>query len=379
MIRRTKFKRSIMFSVICITAMIFIGEDSGLANFPRRRTISSPKEISHKLLKIWGGESASNEEEMFNEPRDIQIGKDGQFYILDTGNKRIQVFNSERKYVRSLGRPGQGPGEYSRPIELAIDANDNLYIGDESTSKIYKLSNMGAYIGGFSIINNGFYRFALRSDAKIILPNWSSSIISDDMFFIYDESGKIINGIGKIAKDDLDLPLRTLKYNAFFATDLDMNCYVIFLWRPLLQKYSATGKLIYEIKLDMPFKIPEITRRTLVNKDAEQVSHGIAVGPEKRIFTILLNRAKKGEERLLGGSIGGRGIPSRTYKHHLTSETTDLYRLVVFDKDGRMIASWNLDVYCNKIRIHKDRIFIIDSFVSMCIYEYEVKFESDKG
>jgi hypothetical protein len=351
----------------------FFGDEIGFNGAPFVPVNHNQPQPSLKLLKIWGGENAANEEEMFNEPRDIRIGKDGCYYILDSGNKRIQVFDSGRRFVRSFGRAGQGPGEFSRPIELTITADDDLYVGDETANRILKLNKNGKYIGGFNLLNNAFYRFAVLSDGRLIMPNWSSSISSDALFFIYDESGRIVGGIGKIPKDDLELQFRMLKYNGFLATDSDMNCYVSYLWRPLIQKYSQEGKLLNEIKLEAPFKIPEISKATLIDKNIEQVSYGIEADPLGRIFVILLNRPKRGEERLIGGTLGVKGI-SRTYKHHLQSDKTDLYRLVIFDQAGKILGSWNMDTYCNKIRVSKDRVFIVDSFVSMCVYEYETGF-----
>lgn len=40
------------------------------------------------------------------------VDRDGYFFILDSGDKRIAVFDKEGSYVRSFGREGDGPGEF---------------------------------------------------------------------------------------------------------------------------------------------------------------------------------------------------------------------------------------------------------------------------
>ena len=65
-----------------------------------------------------------------NLPRDVAIGKDGNLYVVDSGNFRIQVFDAEGKYLRAFGEIGQQLGNFGRPKEAATDAAGNLYVID---------------------------------------------------------------------------------------------------------------------------------------------------------------------------------------------------------------------------------------------------------
>ncbi len=49
---------------------------------------------------------------------------------------------------------------------------------------------------------------------------------------------------------------------------------------------------------------------------------------------------------------------------------TDLYQILVFDNSGKIVASEKLNIYANNIRIHEDRLFLIDTYINMRIYEY---------
>ena len=66
----------------------------------------------------------------FNFPRDLVVGKDGQLYIVDSGNFRVQVFDRNGKFLKSFGTIGRQIGQFSRPKEIAADPAGNIYVVD---------------------------------------------------------------------------------------------------------------------------------------------------------------------------------------------------------------------------------------------------------
>lgn len=60
----------------------------------------------------------------------VNVDDEGTIYFSDFGNRRIQVYDRSGKYVRALGRRGQGPGEYSFPGNILIDEAGNPYVRD---------------------------------------------------------------------------------------------------------------------------------------------------------------------------------------------------------------------------------------------------------
>ncbi|HSA96885.1 MAG TPA: 6-bladed beta-propeller [Acidobacteriota bacterium] len=64
-------------------------------------------------------------------PGRVQLGVDGQgrLFVSDTRNRRVQVYDRNGAYVRTLGRPGQGPGEFnSFPVGVFVDRLGDAYI-----------------------------------------------------------------------------------------------------------------------------------------------------------------------------------------------------------------------------------------------------------
>ena len=88
------------------------------------------------------GKAGSKPGELFH-PTNITIGPDGDLYIVDTSNFRIQRFTAEGKYVRLYGESGTQPGKFARPKGIAIDRSGRLYVGDSAFQNVQIFDNGG--------------------------------------------------------------------------------------------------------------------------------------------------------------------------------------------------------------------------------------------
>jgi DNA-binding beta-propeller fold protein YncE len=59
----------------------------------------------------------------FNFPTGVAVGPDGNVYVTDTMNARVEVFTPALKFVRAFGGLGDNPGQFRRPKGLAVDAD----------------------------------------------------------------------------------------------------------------------------------------------------------------------------------------------------------------------------------------------------------------
>ncbi|ROR29060.1 6-bladed beta-propeller [Inmirania thermothiophila] len=66
----------------------------------------------------------------FNLPRDISWGPDGNLYVVDGGNFRVQVITPDGKFVRKWGQVGRRFGQFARPKGIAHDPDGNVYVAD---------------------------------------------------------------------------------------------------------------------------------------------------------------------------------------------------------------------------------------------------------
>lgn len=77
-------------------------------------------------------ESNDNEFYTFRYIWDLVVDSRGSIYLLD--HDRVLKFDKSGRFLRTIGRKGQGPGEYMKPLKLFIDGQDNLYISDQGIS-----------------------------------------------------------------------------------------------------------------------------------------------------------------------------------------------------------------------------------------------------
>lgn len=82
----------------------------------------------------------------FDLPLDLAVGRQGQVYVVDSGNFRVQIFDHQGQYLSSFGSAGKQAGEFARPKEIAADAQGNLYVVDSSFANFQVFSPAGAFL-----------------------------------------------------------------------------------------------------------------------------------------------------------------------------------------------------------------------------------------
>ena len=83
-------------------------------------------------------------------------------YVCDCKNHRIQVFDFDLNFVRSIGSRGKGRGEFNAPHDVKFDIAGNMYIADYSNSKVQVLDSSGHFIGAFGEEGEGKTEWAIR-------------------------------------------------------------------------------------------------------------------------------------------------------------------------------------------------------------------------
>lgn len=79
----------------------------------------------------------------FAMPYDLAINRDGQVYVTDSGNCRIQIFDREGNYLKSFGTPGTSLGRFGRPKAIAIDAAGEVYVADALSGNFQIFNSLG--------------------------------------------------------------------------------------------------------------------------------------------------------------------------------------------------------------------------------------------
>ena len=116
------------------------------------------------------GKAGSNENEFYH-PTNIKIGVDGNLYISDTGNYRIQVYSRKGKFIRSIGKAGSGIGEFARPKGLALDRSGHVYVVDAAFNNVQIFGTDGKLLLFFGGAGNEPGGLNLPTDIEIDYDN----------------------------------------------------------------------------------------------------------------------------------------------------------------------------------------------------------------
>ena len=89
---------------------------------------------------------------LFRQPTDVAWDSEGNIYISDGYvNSRVAKYDRNGDWVKSWGSKGTGPGQFRLPHSIAIDRNNNVYVGDRSNHRIQVFDTDGKFLRMFSI------------------------------------------------------------------------------------------------------------------------------------------------------------------------------------------------------------------------------------
>lgn len=104
-------------------------------------------------LLAWG--TLGTEPGQFQEPYSIAVAADGSVYVTDYRNQRVQKFDPAGKFLRQWGSAGSGPGEFSGPAGIAIDREGRVYVVDRGNNRVQVFDADGNRVGWFGSEGTG--------------------------------------------------------------------------------------------------------------------------------------------------------------------------------------------------------------------------------
>ena len=149
-------------------------------------------------LMVLGVENTPGKDSLhFNLPTDLAVSENGSFYVSDGyGNSRIVKFSSSGEYLFEWGVFGENKNEFNIPHGIDLDMEGNVYVADRENNKIQKYDSLGNFIAEWK--------------NEIIGQLYSVNVNNDYLFGIdYIGYENLIPLGSDIIKFDLDLNMKS--------------------------------------------------------------------------------------------------------------------------------------------------------------------------
>lgn len=121
----------------------------------------------------------------------------GELFVTDSDNHRIQVFDRDLEFLRCFGREGNDSDCFKYPRDLTIDGNGDLYVTDMLNNRIQVLSKNGHFIrrirkeGQQRIYPRTPFKIKLHRDHLFVTEHLNNSVC------VFTKSGNFVTSFGE--------------------------------------------------------------------------------------------------------------------------------------------------------------------------------------
>ncbi len=141
------------------------------------RHVKEGKKIAEGSLdQTWNRSSDPGE---FNFPTNIAIDDQGNIYIVDTMNFRVQILDPRGNFIRSFGKIGNVPGTFSRPKGIGLDRDGHIYVSDAAFNNIQIFDKQGKLLLYFGHFGSGLAD--LRLPAGMYIDRHNRIYVADQL------------------------------------------------------------------------------------------------------------------------------------------------------------------------------------------------------
>jgi len=176
----------------------------------------------------------------FKGPEDIAVDDNGNVYVVDTANHRIQKFTADGQFITRWGRVGSNKGEFNHPVAAATDSIGNVYVLEKGNHRVQQFSSNGEFITewGSEGSNNGQFQdpqgIAIDSSGNVFIADTENDRIQK-----FTSLGQFITKWGSygVGEEEFRSPTG-------IAVDINGNVYVADFWNFSIKKFNSNGQLL---------------------------------------------------------------------------------------------------------------------------------------
>ncbi|MBT8398193.1 MAG: 6-bladed beta-propeller [Gemmatimonadetes bacterium] len=139
----------------------------------------------------------------------IDVDSQGNIYVMDLQAQEARVFDATGQYVKTLGGPGAGPGEFSQQAAfIFVDQQDRILVPDLGLQRVTMFTSAGEASGSFPIqIQAGVpARWTVDAQGRIMAQlrglnvEGVASLEEGDPIVVYDTTGAVVDTVALLPK-----------------------------------------------------------------------------------------------------------------------------------------------------------------------------------
>lgn len=177
---------------------------------------------------------------------------DDRLYFPDYLGHKVLIYDQAGAYLTQWGTEGEGPGEFQMPYSIAVDHQGNIYINDRGNQRVQIFDPLGTLLRTVATPGQNEHIFVSRQEsATITVLGVARCGAKPCLMQEYDSD------TGRRRKIFAEFDEKTIYLHSWVAThDRDRRLYIANVLTPVIEVYSAKGKRQRVIELASPSMIP---------------------------------------------------------------------------------------------------------------------------
>jgi DNA-binding beta-propeller fold protein YncE len=135
---------------------------------------------TYKLLRQIGKPSRKHDQTdpgTFSLPECVAVDADGNLYVTDTFNDRVEIFDPDGNFISMFGKNGDGPADFERPKSVAIDRDGHIWVVDAGQNRVKVFNQQGRLLIYFG--EEGYYPGQFMGPWGITIDKNNRVIVSE--------------------------------------------------------------------------------------------------------------------------------------------------------------------------------------------------------
>jgi hypothetical protein len=253
----------------------------------------------------------------FQTPSDIEVDNARSLiYVVDAGSCRVLVFDFQGKFLRAVGRKGQGPGEFATPTGIGLTGDGGFAVADRDNNRIQLFGPDGKFVRSVAVketrvadvlVIDGRFFTVPAHGASAYSVTMGSEADNQPLVTVLDGQGGMVQEISVADFPETQPFIRAIKHRVSLALSPQGRLFLPFYAMNLVHVFDTAGNKKGGFSRPLPFKpmTPVLLEVRSPEKgivqmraDMDMVSSDAAFGPDGKLYILtatdsLSERVKK--------------------------------------------------------------------------------------